>query len=353
LTAVRNPVDDQGAERGCGLKLSVVDQSPIPAGATSSDALRNSIELAVLADRLGYERFWIAEHHGTGGFASPAPEVLISRIAGETKSIRVGSGGVLLPHYAPLKVAEVFLMLHAMYPGRIDLGVGRAPGGTPLETYALQPEHSEGRHQRDDFPAKLSELLAFLRRAFPADHPYARIPVLYGTEGWPDVWLLGSSGWSAEAAVEFELPYAFAHFINPESTRRSLELFRAHAPEGSRALVSLGVICADTEAEAERLYLSHRLLRVLRREGYRGPIPTPEEAAARLGDGRDDPMAVTSEWPRYVVGNPEQVAERLTRMAEALRVDELMAITVVHHHAARLRSYELLAQAFGLEPRGR
>jgi luciferase family oxidoreductase group 1 len=174
------------------LKLSVIDQSPVSAGSTPADALRNSIELARLADRLGYDRYWIAEHHAITALASPAPEILMTRVAAETSGIRVGSGGVMLPHYSPLKVAETFRMLHALYPGRIDLGVGRAPGGTPLDTFALQRYRGQ-QLSSDDFPQQLLELMAFLNHDFPAKHPFSRLTVSPDMPGCPEVWLLGSS----------------------------------------------------------------------------------------------------------------------------------------------------------------
>ncbi len=210
-----------------GLKLSVVDQSPVPAGATPADALRNTIDLARLADQLGYERYWIAEHHATPGFASPAPEVLLARVGVETAGIRIGSGGVLLPHYSPLKVAETFRVLHALYPGRIDLGIGRAPGSSPLEAYALRRDRDR-RTLVDDFPEQLVELLAFLRHAFAQDHPFGQIKVSPDMPGGPEVWLLGSSMWSATAAAQLGLPYAFAHFINPGPTRAAIEYYHSH-----------------------------------------------------------------------------------------------------------------------------
>src|SRR5437899_3709556 len=174
------------------LRLSVVDQSPVSAGSTASGALHNTIDLARLTERLGYTRYWIAEHHAMQSLASPAPEVLIARVAAETSSMRVGSGGVLLPHYSPLKVAETFRMLHALYPGRIDLGVGRAPGGSPLETYALQRYRGQ-QLSSDDFPQQMLELLAFLNRDFPAKHPFSRLTVSPDMPGCPEIWLLGSS----------------------------------------------------------------------------------------------------------------------------------------------------------------
>jgi len=336
------------------VRLSIVDQSPVPAGVTPADALRNTIDLARVADALGYTRYWIAEHHSTPAFASPAPEILIDRVASETSAIRVGSGAVLLPHYSPLKVAETFRVLHALYPGRIDLGIGRAPGSGPLEAYALLRDR--GRQMPDDFPEQLVELLAFLGGGFPADHPFRQILVTPQMPGAPPVWLLGSSEWSAHAAAQLGLPYAFAHFINAEATRVSLEYYRTHvtAAAGSLAgqmILALGVICADTDAEARRLYASQRLRRLLRRTGDRGPIPTPEEALARLKGIPDDTGDENGEWPRVVVGAPERVHAELSEMARQLHVDELMVVTVVHDHRARLRSHELLAEVFGLTPR--
>jgi luciferase family oxidoreductase group 1 len=260
---------------------------------------------------------------------------------------------VLLPYYSPLKVAESFRVLHALYPGRIDLGIGRAPGGGPLEAYALS-RGREAHAPEDDFPERLVELLAFLHRGFPEEHTFAHIEVSPDTPGAPEVWLLGSSPWSANTAARLGLPYAFAHFINPEPTRAALEYYRSHVaggPASARMILALGVICADTEAEAQRLGASVRLRRLLLRQGDRGPIPTPEEALAKLATIRDPEPADAGEWPRVVVGAPEQVHARLTDMADALHVDEVMVVTVVHDHRARLRSHELLAEAFGLIPR--
>ncbi|HEV2960582.1 MAG TPA: LLM class flavin-dependent oxidoreductase [Candidatus Angelobacter sp.] len=335
------------------LKLSVVDQSPVSAGSTPADALHNTIDLARLTERLGYTRYWIAEHHAMQALASPAPEVLIARVAAETSSIRVGSGGVLLPHYSPLKVAETFRMLHALYPGRIDLGVGRAPGGSPLETYALRRDRSE-RTLADDFPAQLTELLNFLYGGFPANHPFNRITVSPEMPGAPEVWLLGSSLWSAAAAAHFGLPYAFAHFIDPQPTRMAVEQYRfqfkpSRYLSAPRAIVALGVLCADTDQEAQRLLMSARLFRRRIRQGLLGPIPTIGEAIQELGPPIPRPNSDDSEWPRYFAGAPHQVRDQLSKMATALQLEELMVVTIVHDHQARRRSYELLAQVFELQ----
>jgi luciferase family oxidoreductase group 1 len=341
------------------IKFSVLDQSPVSDGYTPADALRNTIELARLADRLGYERYWIAEHHAIVTLASPAPEILLARIGAETSGIRIGSGGVLLPHYSPLKVAETFRMLHAMYPGRIDLGIGRAPGGSGLEAFALRRDRSE-RIQNDDFEEQMTELLAFLHHEFPSDHPFARIKVSPEMPGAPEVWLLGSSAWSSALAAKMGLPYAFAHFISPEETSAAVKLYRANFQASkrlshARAIVSLGVICADTEEEAKRLYTSTQLhIRRIRLQGKRLPVPTVEQSIAELGDGAFavDPVARGGgEWPRYVVGAPEQVRLELERMASELHIEEVMAIAVMHDYVARLKSYRLLAEAFNIPAR--
>lgn len=341
------------------LKLSVLDQSPVSDGYTPADALRNTIELARLADRLGYERYWIAEHHAIATLASPSPEILIARLGAETSGIRLGSGGVLLPHYSPLKVAENFRMLHALYPGRIDLGIGRAPGGSSFDAFALQRDRTE-RLQNDDFGEQLLELLAFLHHDFPSGHPFARIKVSPDMPGTPEVWLLGSSSWSSDAAAKLGLPYAFAHFITPEETPMALENYRSKFQRSKylsqpQAIVALGVICADTEAEAKRLYTSTQLhIRRIRLQGKRLPVPTPEQAIAELGNlafGADFVVRGSGEWPRYVVGAPEQVRDELQRMAHALQVEEIMIIAVLHDYQARQRSYQLVAEALNISSR--
>lgn len=337
------------------MKLSIVDQSPIPAGSTAADALQNSIDLARLADRLGYERYWVAEHHAMRSLASPAPEILLARLTGETRHIRLGSGGVLLPYYAPLKVAEAFRMLYALAPGRIDLGIGRAPGGTSLEMHALQrtPDPQFGR----DFPQQVVDLWSFLNKGFPQSDQYAAIHVSPDMPGAPELWMLGSSPASAELAAKLGLPYAFAHFIGPEPVRVALEHYHSHvtreaATGAGRTILAVSAISAYTDAEAQRLFASLRLVYRRMAENNRGPIPTPEEALTELATG-PDPLRLrpTGEWPRAFVGTPESVRARLTAMAEALKVDELMIVTITHDHQARRRSYELLAEAFGLTPR--
>jgi luciferase family oxidoreductase group 1 len=334
------------------MKLSVLDQSPIPAGHTAAEALHNTIDLAKYTESLGYTRYWIAEHHATASLASPAPEIMIERVATETSTIRVGSGAVLLPHYSPMKVAETFRVLHALHPGRIDLGIGRAPGGRRLDAYALQRSRT-AEADGEDFGQQLLELLKFLNKDFPSTHPFSQIELSPAMPGGPEVWLLGSSGWSADAAAHLSLPYSAAHFINPSTTRAAIDHYKANfkpteeLPE-PQAMLAISAICAGTTEEAEFLASSQRLRRMLRETGENGPIPTPEEATRRMQELPPPLTTDRSEWPRTIAGDVATVKDQIEAMSEALGVDEFMVVTVVHGHKARKRSYELLAKAFGL-----
>src|SRR5438477_4813914 len=244
------------------MRLSVLDQSPIPEGSSGADAIRNTLDLALLADELGHHRYWVAEHHGGPMLASASPEALIGPIAAATDQIRVGSGGVMLPHYSPLKVAETFTVLAGLFPGRIDLGIGRAAGTDPMTTFALQRDRRQAAP--DDFPQQLAELLAYFDDALPADHPFARLPpVLPGRPELPAPWLLGSSAQSAIWAAQLALPYAFADFINREGAEIAALYRERFAPtEASpvqRTAVAAWVLCAETDDEAQRLAASSRM----------------------------------------------------------------------------------------------
>jgi luciferase family oxidoreductase group 1 len=333
-----------------GLRLSVLDQSPVAAGSMPGQALQNSIELARRVDGLEYTRFWMSEHHAMDTLACTAPEIMLARIGAETKRIRIGSGGIMLPHYTSLKVAEVFRMLHALYPGRVDLGIGRAPGGGPVEAMALRRNRKV--QPVDDFPDQVSELLAFLDNGFPESHPFSKVRVSPEMPGSPDVWMLGSSMWSSAAAVEFGLPYSFAHFFSPVATRAAIETYRrSFTPSRYRqeleATVAVGVICAETQEEAEHLAASVRLLQRRIRQGDRRPVASPEDALRELRLLGEIPME-EGEWPRYFVGTPAKVRGELEEMAGALGIEELIVNTIVWDHAKRLRSYELLAGVFEL-----
>lgn len=331
------------------LALSVLDQSPVPEGRTAADALRHTVELARLADRLGYHRYWLAEHHGGGMVAGPSPEVLIGPVAAATERIRVGSGGVMLPHYSPLKVAESFGVLCSLFPGRIDLGVGRASGTDPLTAYALQRDRRD--RAPDDFPQQLAELLAHLGDGFPADHPFGRIAGFPDGVPRPEVWLLGSSPQSALWAADLGLPYAFADFINPrgpEIAGSYVERFRdTERTPAAHVAVGAWALAADTEEQARRLAASARLAFRRLRRGEPGPIPPVERAIELLRAEGRDPLA-PSRGRREIVGAPEQVRDGLRDLADAYGASEVVVLTITHDEAARRRSYELLAEAFAL-----
>jgi luciferase family oxidoreductase group 1 len=322
--------------------LSVLDQSPISEGSVGGDALRNSIDLAQHVESLGYVRYWIAEHHGTPMLASAAPEILIGAVAAATSRITVGSGGVMLPHYSPLKVAEVFSMLAALYPGRIDLGLGRAPGSDRETMLALQRDRRQV--SPDDFPEQLAELLAYLEDDFPDGHPLARLAALPGGPERPEVWLLGSSPQSAIWAGELGLPYVFADFINPAGAEIA-QLYRDRfVPSRRRETpfvgVAVSVVGAEDDDEARRVASSARMAMTLLRQGRLIPVP-PIETALAFFEEHTPPGG-----RRAVVGSPATVRAGLEEVVAAYGADEAMVVTITYDHAARRRSYELVADAF-------
>jgi luciferase family oxidoreductase group 1 len=333
------------------LLLSVLDQSPISEGSSGAQALRNTIDLARLCDELGYHRYWVAEHHGGPMLAGPSPEALVGPIAAATQRIRVGSGGVMLPHYSPLKVAETFSLLAGLFPGRIDLALGRAAGTDPLTTFALQRDRRQAAP--DDFPQQLAELLAYLDDRMPADHPFARLAAtLPGRPERPEPWLLGSSQQSAIWAAELGLPYAFADFINAGGAQIAAlyrERFAEHEHEGRKAqtAVAVWVICADTHQQARRLAASGRMTFTLLRRGELIAVPPPEKALEFLASDKPTAGQPRSER-RAVLGSPSEVRAELEDVVAKYGADELIAVNIVYDHQARRRSYELLADAFGL-----
>lgn len=334
------------------LRVSVLDQTPVPEGTASAVALRNSIDLARHAEALGFHRYWVAEHHGSPMIAGPSPEVLIAAIASATSRMRVGSGGVMLPHYSALKVAENFSVLAGLFPNRIDLGLGRAAGTDPETAFALQRD----RRQRspDDFPQQLAELFGYLDDSLPRDHPFRRLATLLpGVPERPEPWLLGSSHQSAMWAAELGLPYAFADFINPAGAEIAA-LYRDRFTPSSklaepRVMVAVSAISADTSEEAERLASSMRMAITLLRAGSSIAIPTPETALEFLG-AHPSPQSLPV-GRRAVVGDAGSVRRGLEDVARAYGAEEVMVVTVTHDHAARLRSYDLIARAFELGDR--
>lgn len=335
------------------LRLSVLDQSPIALGDSGSQALRNSLDLARLADQRGYHRYWVAEHHGGPMLAGTSPEALIGPIAATTSRLRVGSGGIMLPHYSPFKVAETFSVLSGLFPGRIDLGVGRTDGTDDRVTiFALQRDRNHPAP--DDFGEQLTELLAFLDDELPSDHLFAALPgLLPGRPEGAVPWLLGSSAQSAIWAAQLGLRYAFADFINPGGGVEIVNLYRERFVASERlrdpcVAVAVWALCADGDEEAERLASSARMATALSRRGKFIAVP-PVETAQRFIERRS-PAASTDVAlrKRMLHGAPARLRRDLEKVAADYGSEELIVVTVTHEHAARRRSYELLAEVFSL-----
>ncbi len=340
------------------LRLSVLDQTPVPDGTTPADAVAETMALARAVEHLGYHRYWVAEHHDTPSLAGTAPEILVAAVAAATTTIRVGTGGVLLPYYSPLKVAEVFRMLHTLFPGRIDLGIGRAAGTDPAAEAALLA--GGGAFGDRYFANHLADLITFLGDGFPSgdDHPYAGVRAMPVGTGGPAVWLLGSSGQSSAAAAAFGLAFAYAHFISPDFGPEIVDGYRRRfrVPQGGllpapEALVAVPVVCADTDAEAERQASSTDLWRLGPEGAHRPPILSPEQIVAHPWTEPDRARAAQGR-AKMILGAPDGVRGRLQALAGDYGANELMIVTVCHDPRARLRSYELLAEAFALPGRG-
>ena len=330
--------------------LSVLDLSPVTAATPGSAALRNSLDLARLADRLGYKRYWLAEHHNLASIASSAPEIMIGQIAAATSHIRVGSGGVMLVNHAPLMVAERFKVLEALFPGRIDLGLGRAPGTDPVTSYALR--RRQDAREGDEFLERFQELILLERGGFPEGHPFRSVHAVPADVALPPVWLLGSSGYSAELAAAVGTGYAFAHHFAEHDAESAMLSYREHFKPSQTlrepyAILATAVIAADTDAEAERVAASADLHFVRRAKGEYLPLASPEEAAAYPYTPIDR-QRIVRHRERLVVGDIKSVMRRLHKLVESTRADELMITTMAYDHAARRRSYELLAEAFAV-----
>ncbi|WP_354640641.1 LLM class flavin-dependent oxidoreductase [Kitasatospora camelliae] len=346
--AAADPI--RGRARGTApAPLSILDLATVGAGHTAGEALAATTELARAAESWGYHRFWVAEHHGMPGVASSSPAVLLAHLAAHTSTLRLGSGGVMLPNHAPLAVAEQFGLLEALHPGRIDLGLGRAPGTDQATARALRRGLSEGA---DDFPQQLAELTHFLDGDFPAGHPYARLRAVPSGEGRPPIWLLGSSGFSARLAGRLGLPFAFAHHFSAANTVPALDLYRSSFEPSAvldepYALIGVSAVAAQDEEAALRLARSAGLAMLRLRQGRPGLIPTPDEAAAHPYTPAERDFL--EEWlGTMVLGAPAQVAQGLERLRARTGADELMVTSHIHGHTARRHSYALIAQAYGL-----
>jgi len=331
------------------LRVGVLDQSPIISGHSPARALAETIALAQLADELGYHRYWLAEHHAVAALADPCPEILACRIASATRRIRLGTGGVLLPYYSPLKVAEVFRMLEALFPGRIDLGIGRAPGGDMKTAQAMAYGAYDGAER---FPQQVVDVVGFLDRALPPEHPFAAVKAQPQGEDSPQVWLLGSSDYSGALAAQLGLRFAFAHFISAVGGDTVMQAYRSHYHPSSRepdpvSLLCVFVICAATSAEAEQLAASIDLRRVHMALGIDAPVPTLEQARAHRYS-EPERGYVRQQRARLVHGDPAQVREKLLALAKQYSADELMVITITGDYESRRQSYRLLASALEL-----
>jgi len=330
--------------------LSVLDLSPVTTGGSGAASLRNSLDLARLADRLGYTRYWVAEHHNLPSVASSAPDIMIGQIAAVTQRIRVGSGGVMLSNHAPLNVAERFHMLEALFPGRIDLGIGRAPGTDPVTSMALR--RRQDIRGEDDFLQRFEELLLLDSRGFPEGHPFHNVRAMPADVALPPIHLLGSSGYSAELAAAIGSGFAFAHHFATDDAVEVMTAYRNRfRPAGAlarpHAILAVAAVAAETDAQADRLATTIDLNFVRRQKGEYLPLASPEEAAAYPFSPMDR-QCIRSNRARVFTGTIASIRTRLDPLIEATKADELMVTTMIYDHDARRRSYELLARAFGL-----
>ncbi len=334
------------------MRLSVLDQSTIVTGRPADESIRESMALAQACERFGYHRYWVAEHHNSASQAGTAPEILMAAIAATTQRIRVGSAGVMLPHYAALKVAEQFRVLEAIAPGRIDMGLGRAPGSDGLTAQALNPNAAEAA---DHFPAQIRDLLAWVSGGPLVErHPFRSVIAQPQGATTPEPWILGSSDYGAQVAAHFGLPYCFAHFITDGAgAAEAMDTYRSGYRPSERfpeplAAVTVWAMAAETQEEAERLFLSRAIWRLGRDRGVYAALPSPEEAAAMpLSDAEAAKVQRMRRTALY--GTPDVVAARLRDLAKETGVDEIAILTTLHDKDARIRSYRLLADAMRLE----
>ena len=331
------------------MKLSILDQSPIISGHTPAQAVAETIKLAQAAEELGYYRYWLAEHHALQALADPCPEILVTRVAAATSTIRVGTGGILLPYYSPLKIAEQFRMLEALFPQRIDLGLGRAPGGDQTTAMAM----GEGRYPTaENFPEHVQYLVAYLDDAMPKGHPFAKVKAQPMGPTAPEVWLLGSSDYSGALAAELGLRFAFAHFISADGGDQVMRDYKRKYQPSPReaeahALLTVFVICAETDAEAERRAMSVDLRRLNMDYGINSPVPSQQEAETRAYTDVER-QRIAFHRRRVVLGKPDTVKAKLLALAAQFEADELMVITITGDYGTRLESYRLLAGVFEL-----
>ncbi|MBD1373610.1 LLM class flavin-dependent oxidoreductase [Hazenella sp. IB182357] len=331
------------------IKLSVLDQSPVPLGKKPVEALADTVKLAQVTEKLGYHRFWVAEHHYTRSLAGSSPEILIAHLAGKTKQIRLGSGGVMLPHYSAYKVAENFKMLEGLAPNRIDLGIGRAPGGMPLATRALQEGHT---YRHDRYPVQIEDLVAYMHDDVDDQHRFPHLLATPLLDTAPEMWLLGSSGGSAMLAAKHGLGYAFAQFINGAGGAEVVKKYQASFQPSAvndhpHVLLAIFVVCADTEEEAEKQASVLDLALLLIEKGGAGARGIPTIEMAQKYPYTDyDRYRIADNRNRMIVGTKMQIKEKILALRDTYKADEFMVVTITHDFEAKLRSYELVAEAF-------
>ncbi|UOQ71336.1 LLM class flavin-dependent oxidoreductase [Hymenobacter cellulosilyticus] len=333
------------------LRLSVLDQSPVRQGGTARQAILETVELAQLADRLGYTRYWVSEHHNTATLAGSTPEVLLAHLGGLTQHIRLGSGGVMLPHYSALKVAENFRMLETLFPGRIDLGVGRAPGSDRLTASVLNPANN---FAENDFIEQLMDLSRYLTDADEPDSIQAKVKASPRAETVPEPWILSSSGQSGLFAAYLGMAFSFAHFINPNGGPQMVKMYQDRFKPSVHlqkplANVAVFVLCAETEEKAQQLHESLALQMLRLERGNLQPMG-PYEEIKDYQYSSADRQRMAYHWQRIVSGTPAQLKVQLTDLAQQYGVEEVVAVTITYDFADRRRSYELLAEAFALTP---
>lgn len=332
--------------------LSILDLSPVPAGGSPAQSLRNSLDLARFADPLGFTRYWLAEHHNLANIASSAPDLMIGQIAAITKNMRVGSGGVMLPNHAPLAVAERFRVLEALFPGRIDLGLGRAPGTDHVTSIALRRRQDIA--EDDDFLDRFQELLLLDSNGFPKDHPFSSIRAMPSDVALPPIFLLGSSNYSAQLAASIGAGFSFAHHFASHDAGDAMRIYRerfkpSRALPEPYAILATAAVVAPTAEEADRLASTIDLNFVRRAQGIYAPLESPEVAMA-YDYTPVDRERIKQNRTRLAVGTPDQVKARIDDLVSVTAADEVMITTMLYDHEARKRSYGLLAQAFSLAP---
>lgn len=331
------------------IRLGVLDQVHISEGQTAQEALQESTRLIRIVESLGYTRYWVSEHHSMPALAFSSPEVFIAHLAAVTSKIRVGAGGIMLPHYSPYKVAENFRLLEALHPHRIDLGLGRAPGGMPLATKALQQDK---RVDINQYPQQVMDVIGFLYDSLPVDHPFAQLKVSPDISSAPEIWLLGSSHESAHIAAQLGTSYAFAEFFGTPGGQEATAYYHEHFEprsgliDQSKAMIATIAICAETEEEADLLATSSDLFFLSLRTGKEQPFLPSVQTAQSYPYTEVEQLYVEHNRQRRVIGTPEQVKKRLLQMAADYQVDEILINSPIHDEEARMKSYELIAKAF-------